>query len=88
MIPLISAKLVFLIGLFNVYVLFLLVPERKLRNCNYSVEDTVIYVLEPGSDSELTDLFDADDSGGELDLETDRIDPGLEVGRRRQRRRV
>ena len=35
--------------------LFFLVPERKLRMCNYNVENTINYFLEPGSDSELSE---------------------------------
>ena len=45
----------------------------------FSVEDTVIYALEPGSDSELSDLFDSDDLWSKLDLEIDQIDPDTEA---------
>ena len=36
-------------------------------------------VYEPGSDSELSDLFDSDDLWSKLDLEIDQIDPDTEA---------
>ena len=55
------------------FMIFLVAPTKTRRIRNFTVQEAVNYVLEPNSDSELSDLEESNESGNEAELGIDHV---------------